>query len=115
MVDSDSDADADSGVRPGADPDTATAPATAVRLTARVSGRVQGVGYRGWTRTTALQLGLTGSATNLPGGVVEVVAQGPRIACKRLLILLGEGPGRVDHVGHWWGEVRAGQQDFVER
>ena len=51
-----------------------------VRLTAWVHGRVQGVGFRWWTRSRALELGLTGYAANRPDGRVLVVAQGPRDA-----------------------------------
>ena len=42
----------------------------------RVSGRVQGVFFRAWTREQALRLALDGSATNLDDGSVEVVARG---------------------------------------
>ena len=59
-----------------------------VRLTAWVHGYVQGVGFRWWTRSRALELGLTGFASNRPDGRVQVVAQGPRDACQRLLDLL---------------------------
>src|SRR5690606_10576733 len=59
-----------------------------VRLTAWVRGRVQGVGFRWWTRARALELGLTGAATNLADGRVEVVAEGGRDGCARLLELL---------------------------
>ena len=45
-----------------------------VRLTARVRGLVQGVGFRWFARTRALDLGLVGSAENLPDGRVLVVA-----------------------------------------
>jgi acylphosphatase len=41
-----------------------------------VSGRVQGVFYRGTTVARARQLGITGYARNLPDGRVEVLAQG---------------------------------------
>ena len=87
------------------------------RLTARVSGRVQGVGFRWWTRSRALELGLAGSATNLPDGRVEVVAQGPRAACERLQALLDGGgtPGHVDRVAVWWDALRPGVEGFVER
>jgi acylphosphatase len=63
-----------------------------VRLTAWVHGRVQGVGFRWWTRARALELGLVGSAADKPDGRVEVTAEGPRAACERLLALL-RGPG----------------------
>ena len=36
-------------------------------MTLRVHGHVQGVGFRWWVGGRLEQLGLTGSATNLPG------------------------------------------------
>lgn len=70
------------------------------RLTAWVHGHVQGVGFRWWTRSRALELGLTGYAANQADGRVLVVAQGPRAACDQLLALLrgGTTPGSVDNV-----------------
>ena len=88
-----------------------------VRLTAWARGRVQGVGFRWWTRARALELGLVGSASNLRDGRVEVVAEGGRDACERLLELLGsqEAPGRVTGVTERWSEARGGKGGFVER
>ena len=89
-----------------------------VRLTATVSGRVQGVGFRWWTRSRALEFGLVGSATNRADGRVEVVAEGSRSACQDLLDRLSAGtdrPGRVTHVGSWWSEARGGLDGFAER
>src|SRR5699024_6983579 len=60
----------------------------AARLIAWVRGRVQGVGFRWWVRARALELGLTGAATNLADGRVEVVAEGPSRCCAELLTLL---------------------------
>jgi acylphosphatase len=76
-----------------------------VRLTACVDGRVQGVGFRYWTRAQARVLGLSGSATNLPDGRVEVVAEGQRSSCEALLDWLrGPGaPGYVRSVTPEWG------------
>lgn len=87
------------------------------RVTASVRGHVQGVGFRWWVRARALELGLVGTATNLPDGRVEVVAQGRREDCEALLALLaGQGaPGRVEHVGAWWSEPRDGVEGFAER
>jgi acylphosphatase len=64
-----------------------------VRLTAWVHGRVQGVGFRWWTRARALELGLVGWAANLSDGRVEVVAEGRRERCEQLLALLSRAPG----------------------
>lgn len=88
-----------------------------VRLTAWARGTVQGVGFRWWVRARALELGLVGSATNLRDGRVEVVAEGPRTDCERLLELLrGQGtPGRVSGVTEWWTESRGDLSGFVER
>jgi acylphosphatase len=43
-----------------------------------VSGRVQGVYYRGTAVGRARELGITGYARNLPDGRVEVLAHGPQ-------------------------------------
>lgn len=87
------------------------------RLTAWVHGYVQGVGFRWWTRSRALELGLVGSATNLPGRRVEVVAEGPREDCERLLAALRSdtAPGQVEHVAELWSEPKGGLTGFVER
>jgi acylphosphatase len=79
---------------------------TVVRLTARVQGRVQGVGFRYWARGLAHDLGLRGSATNLMDGRVEIVVEGPRAACQELLDALSSDrpPGWVGDVMHTWGE-----------
>lgn len=89
----------------------------AVRLTAWVHGRVQGVGFRWWTRSRALELGLTGYAANRPDGRVQVVAQGPRDACEQLLQLLqgGKTPGHVDTVVVDWSPRGEAISGFSER
>lgn len=87
-----------------------------MRLTAFVHGRVQGVGFRWWTRARALELGVSGHASNLADGRVQVVAEGPRASTDRLLQLLrgGTTPGRVDLVVEQYGPPR-GETGFVER
>lgn len=87
------------------------------RLTAWVHGHVQGVGFRWWTRSRALELGLTGYAANQTDGRVLVVAQGPRDACEQLLGLLrgGSTPGLVDTVVADLGEPGEPISGFGER
>ncbi|RTL64789.1 MAG: acylphosphatase [Pseudonocardiaceae bacterium] len=89
---------------------------SAVRLTAWVHGAVQGVGFRWWTRSRALEIGLVGEARNLPDGRVAVVAEGDRPQCDRLLELLrgGTTPGRVDDVVTQWGDARGSWAGFRE-
>ncbi len=87
-----------------------------IRLTAWVHGRVQGVGFRWWTRARALELGLVGRAANRPDGRVEVVAEGPRERCEELLSLLRgpDTPGEVTAVVERFDPARGGYRDFVE-
>lgn len=88
-----------------------------VRLVAWVHGRVQGVGFRWWARSRALELGLTGYAANKPDGRVHVVAEGPENACSELCALLrgGNTPGAVDLVVDTYEPARGGLTGFVER
>jgi acylphosphatase len=87
------------------------------RLTAWVSGRVQGVGFRWWTRSQALALGVDGWARNTSDGRVEVVAEGSRAACEGLLaVLRGPGsPGHVTGVVERWSDARGISSGFAER
>jgi len=88
-----------------------------VRLVATVCGRVQGVGFRWWTRCRALELGLVGEAANLPDGRVRVRAEGTRAGCEQLLELLRGGgtPGIVEGVRASVEAPEGGFTGFVER
>ena len=92
-------------------------PPEPVRLTAWVHGWVQGVGFRWWTRSRALELGLVGWARNAADGRVEIVAEGPRTRCADLLVVLRAGatPGRVDEVVERFGPAKGGLSGFSER
>ena len=83
------------------------------RLTIWVRGRVQGVGFRWWTRSRALELGLAGKATNLEDGRVEIVVEGSEAACTALrdAVRDGDAPGRVTGVTQRWGSA-LGLQGF---
>lgn len=65
-------------------------------IRAYVSGRVQGVCYRAFTREQALAAGLTGHAINLADGRVEVLLQGLQKDVDRVLERLRSGPPRAE-------------------
>ena len=71
-----------------------------VVLKARVTGRVQGVWFRGWTRQTAEALGLSGWVRNEPNGSVSALSAGPEAAVADMVAALHHGPefARVDRV-----------------
>lgn len=103
-------------------PDPVPNPTPTTRVTALVSGQVQGVGFRWWTRSRSLELGLVGWAKNLPDGRVEVVAEGTDRACRALVTTLRGGgtPGRVDSVVETYEPAHGiqhagGKYRFVER
>jgi len=65
-----------------------------------VSGYVQGVGFREFTRATAERLGVAGWVRNLPSGQVEVLARVPVSRKGAFLAQLRQGPrmAKVDGV-----------------
>ena len=66
----------------------------------RVTGRVQGVGFRWFVRNEAERLGLRGWVRNTPDGSVELEAEGAPEAVLELKNRLAQGPpaARVDKV-----------------
>ncbi|AJZ82930.1 MULTISPECIES: acylphosphatase [Streptomyces] len=89
-----------------------------VRLTVWVRGRVQGVGFRWYTRANALRIGaLVGFASNLADGRVQVVAEGSRAECEQLLEWLRDGdtPGKVEGITEIWDTPRGGYGTFEIR
>ena len=86
------------------------------RLHLIVSGRVQGVGFRAFVWRRARELRLGGEVANRPGGRVEVIASGPRIALERLRDAVRQGPpaARVEHVvEHWSDDGSAGSEFHI--
>ena len=70
----------------------------------RISGAVQGVGFRAWTEQRANVLGLSGWVRNSENGDVEAVFSGPAEAVSTMLAACREGPRhakvhRVDLLG----------------
>src|SRR5438270_1523329 len=65
-----------------------------------IRGRVQGVGFRYWTRRTATARGLQGWVRNRRDGSVEALFAGPEQAVAEMIALCRRGPdpARVDSV-----------------
>jgi len=65
-----------------------------------VTGRVQGVFFRGTCAAEARRLGVAGWVRNLPDGCVEAVFEGPHAAVERMVLWCRHGPdlAHVDDV-----------------
>ncbi len=62
------------------------------RLRVVISGRVQGVWYRGWAVDEARARGLDGWVRNRRDGSVEAVFQGPAAAVEEMVAACRQGP-----------------------
>ena len=72
-----------------------------LRMDVRITGRVQGVGFRWWARSRAHAMGLTGWVMNEDDErTVTVVAEGPPDRLDAFERLLREGPpsARIERV-----------------
>ena len=66
-----------------------------IRAHVKISGRVQGVFFRAYTKQRADRLGVKGWVRNLPGGDVEAVFEGEESAVNELLDYSRYGPSRA--------------------
>ncbi len=85
------------------------------RLEATVYGRVQGVGFRAFTRQKArAQEALTGWVKNQPDGTVKLVAEGPMNSLENLLQAVQQGPlrARVENLDLDWLEPTGSYREF---
>ena len=87
------------------------------RVRLKVSGAVQGVGFRFFTRGVARQLGPSGFVRNLPDGRVEAEAEGDDAKIGEFMARLKEGPSssRVTGLEVEEAEPSGGFDDFVIR
>jgi len=56
-----------------------------LEMHAIVNGYVQGIGFRATARQFAVNLGLTGTARNMPDGTVEMYAQGNKETLEKFI------------------------------
>jgi len=82
----------------------------------RITGRVQGVGYRAWAIETARRLGLRGWVRNRADGSVEALVIGADDPVAALIEACREGPfaARVTEVAVG-GAVDDGSEGFAPR
>ncbi len=82
------------------------------RVQVRITGRVQGVFFRAYTRDAAEQIGVAGWVRNLPDGSVEAIFEGDAIKIDAMIEWCHEGSplGRVERV-EVLEEVYAGDFD----
>jgi acylphosphatase len=79
----------------------------------RVSGRVQGVFFRAFTKEKATEFGIKGWVRNIPGGGVEAVLEGERQKVGEMLGLLKAGPEGAMVLGIELSEIKCkGYEDF---
>jgi len=86
-------------------------------VSVRISGRVQGVGYRDWTIDTARELGLIGWVRNRKDGSVEALASGDAAKVDRFIDACRHGPrlAFVSSLKVQPAELEAGLSDFSQR
>lgn len=86
-------------------------------IIARITGHVQGVWFRGWTRQEAERLGLTGWVRNEADGSVAALLQGPSSVVDTMTDLLRQGPpaARVEKVSADLSETPERYPDFTVR
>ena len=87
------------------------------RIHVFVTGRVQGVSFRFYTRKKAMQLGLQGWVRNLPDGRVEVIAEGHEERLEQLLQWCRQGPSmaQVKEIRADWENQSEALVDFAIR
>lgn len=82
-----------------------------------ISGKVQGVYFRSWTKDQADNLGVTGWVRNLSDGRVEVLAQGGEEALQSLKERLAQGSSMslVENIECNWTDYDKAFDSFEQR
>ena len=88
-----------------------------VRAYVTISGKVQGVFFRSYTKQKAKEQGVKGWVRNLQDGRVKAVLEGEEDAVKRVIEFCRKGPtqARVVQVKVGWEKYQEEFQDFKIR
>ena len=78
----------------------------------KITGKVQGVGFRYFVLREAQKLGINGCSSNKPNGAVQALAQGEKADLEQFIAKVKEGPSfsRVEDVSLNW--LNEGEQYF---
>ena len=79
-------------------------PEDTLTVNMKITGKVQGVGFRYFVLRQAQELGITGWVSNKSNGDVEALAQGEKEGLERFVIKVKEGTtfSRVEDVSLNW-------------
>ncbi len=82
-----------------------------------VTGRVQGVCYRAFTKENAAAIGLNGWVRNTDDGSVEAVFEGSKIEIERMISICRQGPtaSLVRDIDVQWEDAVEGLKGFQIR
>jgi acylphosphatase len=85
-----------------------------IKIHCIITGKVQKVAFRTFVQEAATELQLVGFVKNLPGGSVEVVAQGEPDTLKAFVEYLHEGSllAEVEGVAVEWGSATKTFHEF---
>ncbi len=80
-------------------------------------GKVQGVGFRNFVYSTAINLKLNGYTLNLKNGDVETIVEGEKEIIEKLILIIKKGNSLsiVENVEIIWNSPTGEFQDFVIR
>ena len=87
-------------------------PKNTLTLNMKITGKVQGVGFRFFVLQQAQKLGINGWVSNKSNGDVEALAQGEKADLEQFIAKVKEGTtfSRVDNVNLEW--MNKGEQYF---
>ena len=87
-------------------------PANTLTVNMKITGKVQGVGFRYFVLRQAQKLGINGWVSNKSNGDVEALAQGEKADLEQFIAKVKEGPSfsRVEDVSLNW--LNEGEQYF---
>ena len=87
-------------------------PEDTLTVNMKITGKVQGVGFRFFVQQQAQELGINGWVRNISNGDVEALAQGEKADLEQFIAKVKEGPSfsRVEDVSLNW--VKEAEQYF---